>query len=133
MKIISFAWTTPAFKAKRKGCTRRDWDDRYAAQFKPGDLCQAWDKTPRCRGAKRIGTIRIVSIKKEPYCQVPAEDWEAEGFAYLTEIGARCQIGRPYTEWTSEELWVLWRQMNPADLCYVVRFEIVEVMEEVAA
>lgn len=125
MQIISFAWTTPAFRARRKGCTRRDWTDDYAARFKPGMVCQAWDKTPRCRGAKKIGTIRILSKTKEPYCDVPDSDWEAEGFAYLEEAGVMCNGSTP------GDLFALWRLRPNTWICWVVRFEILTVEGEV--
>jgi len=128
MLIISFAWTTPAFLARRKSATRRDWDDVYAARFKPGDLVQAWDKTPRCRGAKRIGTIKIVSVKKESYNEVLVDDWEAEGFAYLDSIGAVCQL-KPRLM-TPAMLFQQWALSFDEDTCWVVRFEIVEVLKQ---
>jgi len=121
MKIISFAWTTPAFKARRKSCTRRDWNDRYAAQFHPGDLCQAWDKSPRY-GGKCIGTIRIGSVVKERYCDAPSHDWIAEGFDYLTEIGATCNLMEP------RDLWDQW--LDDGRQCWVARFEIVDVFDD---
>ena len=121
MKIISFAWTTPAIKARRKSCTRRDWADDYAARFKPGDLCQAWDKTPRCTGAKRIGTVRIISVTKERYCDAPAVDWYNEGFQCLTELCATCNGAQPI------HLWHAWHSNR--ETCWVARFEIVDVFD----
>ncbi len=38
MMHISFGWTSPAVKARRKAKTRRDWKDSHAKKFKPGDL-----------------------------------------------------------------------------------------------
>ena len=87
MKIISFAWTTPAFLAGRKTRTRRDWSDDYAKRFHVGDVCQAWDHVPRVKGAKRVGTLRITGLKKEDLREMPDEDFEKEGFAYLEETG----------------------------------------------
>lgn len=62
--IISFAWTTQALLAGRKTVTRREWTDGHAAKFKPGDLVDAWDKLPRCKGSKKVAVIRIISIKR---------------------------------------------------------------------
>ena len=117
MLIINFAWTDPAFKARRKRCTRRDWNERYARLFHKGDLVQAWNKNPR-NGGKRVGTIRLTA---DPYRElseaVPAEDWENEGFAYMTEIGKGESTRRIWEGWKHNDIRVLW----------VVRFEIVEV------
>lgn len=62
MRIISFAWTTEAFLAGTKTVTRRMWKEAYV---KPGDLMQAWDKSPRAKG-KRVGTIKIIKVDREP-------------------------------------------------------------------
>ncbi len=59
--IISFAWTTAALLEGRKTVTRREWTDKHAAKFKPGDLVDAWDKSPRFKG-KKVAVIRIVAI-----------------------------------------------------------------------
>src|SRR3712207_3360782 len=63
--MISFAWTTPALLAGKKTVTRRDWSDDYARRFRPGLIVDAYDQSPR-RGGRKIGTIRIVSVRKEP-------------------------------------------------------------------
>lgn len=119
MKIISFAWTTPALLAGRKTVTRRDWNDGYAQRFRKGDLVQAYDRSPRY-GGRRVAVIRLtVDPYKELTNDVPATDWEAEGFAYLTEIGAT-PGGR-----TPDDVWDSWRD-DPTDL-WVVHFELVEV------
>ena len=117
MRIISFAWTTPALLAGRKTCTRREWDDGYARRFHAGDLIAAYDKSPRS-GGKQVATIRLTS---NPYkaltSDMPDSDWEAEGFAYLTEIGAKVNGHTP------RELWDDWHR-RPVTL-WVVRFELV--------
>ncbi len=119
MLIISFAWTVPAFKARRKRCTRRDWNERYARLFHKGDLVQAWDKNPR-NGGKRVGTVRLTADPyQEPASAVPDEDWENEGFAYLTETGATVHGKIP------QDFWDAWKQDSRP--VWVVRFEIVEV------
>lgn len=81
MKIISFAWTTPALLAGVKTVTRRDWVDKYARSFHKGDFVQAWDASPRYFG-KRVGTIELTN---EPYQEwsVNVQDWHDEGFDYL--------------------------------------------------
>ncbi len=62
--IISFAWITPSLLARLKDVTRREWSDAHAAKFKPGDLVDAWDKSPRFKG-KKVAVIRIVSIGRQ--------------------------------------------------------------------
>ena len=79
MKIVSFARTTAALKARRKTVTRREWKDSHAARFQPGELVQAWSASPH-RGGKPVGIIRVKSITREPTHLIPDTDWEAEGF-----------------------------------------------------
>jgi hypothetical protein len=62
--IISFGWTVGEFRAGRKTVTRRDWPDSHANRFKPGAIVSAYDKQP-CWGGVPIGTIEIVSIRRE--------------------------------------------------------------------
>ena len=112
MKIISFAWTTAALLAGRKTVTRRNWDARYAAQFHPGDVVQAYDRNPR-NGGKCVAHIRLVSITKEPRSAMPDSDFEAEGFAYLREQGKKLPFD--FEEWR-----------NSGDSVYVIRFELVK-------
>jgi hypothetical protein len=82
--IISFAWTTPAVKARRKTCTRRDWKEVYFQQwvqaYRAGRYTHdAYNKSPRCGGHK-FGEIRLVC---EPYREalrdMPLEDLVLEG------------------------------------------------------
>ncbi len=122
MLIISFAWTVPALLARRKSCTRRDWNATYAARFHKGDLVQAWDKSPRI-GGKRIGTVRLTADPEQiPANALPPEDWENEGFAYLTEIG--CTVHGK----TPQDFWDGWLA-SPYKV-WVVRFEIVDIFEK---
>ena len=118
MPIISFAWTTPAIKARLKTCTRRDWNDDYARRFRAGQLVAAYDKSPRYGGKQIVILCLTEKPYKEPYCQVPDSDWEAEGFAYLESIGARV------AGMTPRELWNIWKQ-SPVE-GWVIRFEYVE-------
>jgi hypothetical protein len=124
MKIISFSWTTPAVKARRKSVTRRDWDRGYAQSFQKGELVQAYDRSPRV-GGKRFGTIRIL---EKPYVEstdeIPDSDWEGEGFAYLESIGASIDGTTPRGLWESWKLTPIFR--------WVIRFEIVEIFGQKA-
>lgn len=123
MKIISFAWTTPAILARRKTCTRRDWNDRYAQSFQAGEMLAGYNRSQRYGGHQ----ICVISLTQKPYREplrnVPDSDWEAEGFAYLTEIGAKVNGMTP------QELWDVWKQTWDPE--WVVRFEIVELTEEI--
>ena len=122
MKIISFAETTPALLAGRKTVTRRDWQPLYASRFKALDLVQAWNSSPRV-GGKKVG---IIELTEKPYLEntrdAPADDWEAEGFAYLTEIGATIFGGM-----TPLDLWTQWTNRGQGVTLWVVRFELVDI------
>lgn len=119
VRIISFAHTTPALLAGAKTVTRREWTDRHAAGFKAGDLVQAWDRSPRVKGAKRVGTIRLTA---DPVAESSADfsmaDWCPEGFGWLQQNGAADVVRGIVDDWVE----------NPRPL-YVVRFELVEVTE----
>lgn len=118
MRIISFAWTTPAITADpcRKTCTRREWDDGYARKFLAGDLIAAWDRSPRF-GGKHVATIRLtVKPYLEPAADIPDDDWQAEGFDFLTEIGAKLDGHSPRVHWDA------WKA-DPLLALWVVRFE----------
>jgi hypothetical protein len=122
MRIISFSWATPALLTQHKTVTRRDWSDNYAKQFKKGDIVQAWDKSPRY-GGKHVADIKLTC---DPYradtCDVPATDWQEEGFQYLTQIGAKVNKQTPINVWQG---WV----ECPENL-WVVRFELVRLIKE---
>ena len=119
MRIISFAWTTPAIRARVKTCTRRDWKDGYAQQFHAGDLLAGYDRSPRFQG-RHIAVVRLTMAPyKEGLYQLPDSDWQEEGFEYLTQIGAKVDGLTP------RELWDIWKQ-SPKE-AYVVRFEIVDL------
>ena len=101
MKIISFAWTTDALLAGKKTVTRRDWNSKYASGFKSGEVCSAYDKSPRY-GGKKVGEVRLT---KAPYKQwlrdVTDEDEKKEGGLWGS--------GKAYQEMMGEdrELWVV--------------------------
>ena len=121
MKVMSFAWTTPALLAGEKTVTRREWSEKFAARFHEGDLIQAWNRQPRFRGAEKLAIIRLT---RTPYlerlCDIPAEDWFSEGFEYLQGIGATVN------QFTPRDFWEHWKTQT--DSLYVVRFELVEVL-----
>ncbi|EIE02421.1 hypothetical protein [Leptospira licerasiae] len=125
MKIISFAYTTPAFLAKEKTVTRRDWNDDYAARFKKGEEIQGWNKSPRFQG-KRVGIIRLIEKPyKESTLIMPDEDYEKEGFGYL-DRNPDLKTG-PYRGKDLKKIFNEWKQS--AVSLWVVRFEYLEVFD----
>jgi hypothetical protein len=119
MKIISFAWTTPALLAERKRVTRRRWNDDYAQRFKKRDLIAAYDKSPRA-GGKQVATIRLIDDAYRGRTDyMPPNDYEAEGFAYMEEQGQMVD-GMPPR--------IFWRAWKAAQIpVWVIRFEIVQI------
>lgn len=114
MNIISFGWTAPAIVVKVKRVTRRDWPDHYARQFRCGEAYQAYDRSPRV-GGQKLFTIRLLELYKERACDVPEEDWELEGFAFLEQAGITLK-GR-----TPREVWQGWKEsVRPL---WVARFD----------
>ena len=110
--IISFAWTTTALLDGRKTVTRREWSDGHAAKFKPCDLVDAWDKSPRFKG-KKVAVIRIVSIHRLQL-----------GLMLRNRMYGADELKREGGRWnTIEEFCALFTIDNP----YRVEFEIVSV------
>lgn len=122
MKIISYAWTTPALLALRKRKTRRSWADKYAQSFHDGDLVQAYDRSPRV-GGKRVAIVRLLL---DPYPQRTGKmtfvDFEDEGFKYLEEQGIRIQNMTPM------DFFLWWRKQD--ELVWVIEFEVVSLEGE---
>lgn len=122
--IISFGKTTPALLAGRKTVTRRTWAPRHAAMFYAGLRCPAWNQTPRVKGSKQIGWVTLTEHPlRERASAIPDEDWEGEGFAYMTEHG----IALDRTGLTPQQLWDTWRGIS--EYLWVVRFTF-EPLEE---
>lgn len=117
MMIISFAWTTEPLLAGRKTRTRRDWALNHSKKFKVGDLVQAYDKLP-IHGGRRVAIIKITGIKHEHISEMPDEDYEKEGFAYMEEQGLTIwgkKIREAFEEWRKDD-----------DYYWVIDFELVE-------
>jgi len=127
MMHISFGWTSPAVKARRKTKTRRNWKDSHARKFKPGDLFKMYDKDPRYKGVC-FGIGRIVSLHKEPIADMPDSDYEAEGFAYLHANPHLVPKSMPID--VSPEGFNAWR--DSGEIYYTVEFAIVELYQEAA-
>jgi len=119
MRIISFAWTTPALIALAKTCTRRDWDDDYARTWHKGDFAQSWDHLPRAHG-RQVGVVELTNHPVKEWTNlIPSTDWEAEGFQYLTDYGCTLHGMTP------QQVWDDWHT-NPRKL-WVIRFKLVSV------
>ena len=116
MKIIAFQHTTPALLAGRKTRTRRKWKDSYARRFKVGDICQAYDKSPRV-GGRRVGFIKITGLKQADIKDMLDGEFEDEGFAYLDEHGLKIWGKKPVFAWID------WR--NEGGIYWVVDFVLI--------
>jgi hypothetical protein len=116
MMIISFSWTSDAFKAGRKSKTRRQWTIEYAKRFKVGDICKAYNKQPRF-GGKQIGLLKIISKTYEIISDMPDSDFETEGFAYMQEQGLKI--------WNQEPEDAFWNWQHPTEdeWYWVIEFE----------
>lgn len=124
--IISFGWTTPALLAGMKTVTRRDWKPQHAEKFKAGMLVDAWNTSPRNThmNPHKVGTIRLTQDATIEFTRdAPSGDWYEEGFDYLEKRGLK--VGRD----TPRELWNRWLIPEFHTRLYVVRFEVVELLE----
>ncbi|MEW6062537.1 MAG: hypothetical protein AB1600_11420 [Bacteroidota bacterium] len=121
MKIISFAYTTPAVIAFEKNVTRRDWQLRTALAYNKGDIVQAWDTSPRF-GGKKFGLIQLTEKPyEEQTCNAPIQDRKGEGFEFLHKHGIL--IAGKYD---ALDLWKAWMMMKDVTK-WVVRFEVVDL------
>ena len=117
MIAIAFAWTTPALVTGNKTCTRRDWKETHARRFRRGDLVAAYDRQPR-HGGRQVATLRLTATPVYS-SELPEEDWEREGFRWLSEKGARVQ-GHP-----PEVIWRAWKiGAVHGEKWWVVRFSV---------
>ena len=126
MKIISMAYTTPAFVNRAKTVTRRSWTPQHAVKFHKGDLVRAYSKSPQWKGEP----IGVLKLTETPYREKTGEHlnlekaqafYKAEGFKYLDDQYAFLMLDEP-------PLWPLtikWIEANTEH--WVVPFEIVEV------
>lgn len=114
---ISFAWTTPAFLAGYKTCTRRDWTDRTILAVNHASHLTALDIGRRQHG-QPIADIELTGPVRRSRL-LPAEDWAAEGFGWLEEAGIRLN------GWTPREMWDDFASRPAEDApVAVVRFRI---------
>lgn len=83
MRNISFSATLPQFRAQTKTVTRR----RGWGWLKPGTVLSAVEKAMGLKKGerlKRIGTIRVVSVRREQLDAITPEDCIAEGFPEMS-------------------------------------------------
>ena len=128
--ILSFAWTAEAFISGRKKRTRRDWDETYAAFFKPGIVHRGYNRSPRV-GGHSIGNFTVPHYpRKGNTADMTEEDYELEGFAYMEEHGLMIparrvnQISLPAV--SPREFFENWKR-SAIDL-FVVDFNKIEEM-----
>lgn len=128
--IISFSWTTPALLAGQKTKTRREWKaahaERVEAARQAGKLFEAWNYAPRVvtRNPHQIAVIRLTEpVRLIRRNDLPPEDWEAEGFEYLT------QHSHTLHGLTPRQVWNAWANALPIEEHYLVCFEVVEYLE----
>ena len=124
MKIISFAWTTPALRAGRKTVTRRHWDPKYALRFHQGDRVLAYDRSP-CIGGRPVAEIELTADPTwEANAAMPDSDYEAEGYAYMHE---QAQLPRALPQdIASPELFRAWQRGGEWN--WVVRFKLIRLI-----
>ena len=144
MKIVSFAWTTPALLAGHKTVTRRQWKESHARSIYVGDHLHAYDRSPRVHGKP----VAVIEITRDPYLEhtanMPDDDYDHEGFAYLNALAeqwlathrlddaltsADLRVRRYYEvlrEDTSRGAWLAWKEKN--EPLWVVRFRMVKLL-----
>jgi uncharacterized protein YqfB (UPF0267 family) len=122
VKIISFAWTSPALISGHKTVTRRDWDDSYARRFSAGELVAAYNRSQRQRG-QQIATIRLTAAPAcEPMSAMPDSDYEAEGFGWFEAHPAA--LPPTHLPSTLREF-DAWKRNGGSQ--WVIRFELVSI------
>ena len=110
MKIISFAWTTPALLAGRKTVTRREWAHSHAKGFQNAQLVQAYDKAPFL-GGKRVAIIRLTQAPRlEPISEAPDSDHEVRP---IGGRGARADSSESKSLLGYESLWEAMQAPHP--------------------
>ena len=127
MRLISFGYTWPAFVAREKSCTRRDWKANYAHAWQAGEEFAAYDVSPRF-GGQQIGVGRLVAAPYlEPLANMPDCDYAAEGFKWLTQCTYLLGPTAKKQVWYPADLAGFERWRTSGGRLYVIRFEIVSV------
>lgn len=131
-RIISFGWTWPAVVAKEKTCTRRDWNDKYAMSFKSGEVCHAWDFSPRSGHGKWIADIKIKDVYFQNTSCLKNGDYVNEGFLFLDDHKHLIPNvkGSPLMNYIGEDdpcRRFFWNWKEEQKDLYVVRFDVMTV------
>ena len=80
---MAMVW--PAFVARRKRVTRRQWTSDYAESIRAAERMQVWDRSPRF-GGQKIGELQvIIAPYRQPIAEMPDQDYEAEGLYFLDD------------------------------------------------
>lgn len=129
MSMISFAWTTSALVNGGKTETWRDWNHRYASQFRAGRYVDAWDRSPRNHGVK-VAKLRLTHDATFTCSrEVPKSFYETEGLQWYhdhPEMWPKTIFGQPFTGFqVSPERFALWRASGHYG--WVVSFEVLEI------
>ena len=122
MPIITFAWTTPALVTGAKTTIRQPWSDTVAARFRAGMEAAAYDRVGTS-GGRQVAAIRLREAPvRQPFSEIPDEDYEAEGWDWLHEH-ASLLPGYITASDFSREAFARWRT-RPGSI-WVVRYELV--------
>mgnify|MGYP001617316838 CR=1 FL=1 len=145
-RIISFGWTWPAVVAKEKCVTRRDWNDKYALSFEPGEICHAWDFSPRSGHGKWIADIKIKDVYFQNTSYLKDNDYVKEGFLFLDDhkllipqvkgspllnyIGDYDPCHKFFLDWKEEnkDVWVVEFEVKTVDTMRLADMMIADVM-----
>lgn len=136
MLNISMGWVHPAFTAREKGATRRNWKqvhaEKFVRAFQNASPVEVLNKDRRA-GGKQIG---IIQLTQKPKIQntifMPDTDYEAEGFKFLHHnqhlIPNKHLIPKasPFKTFSWEEF-IEWK-MSAQDL-WIIRFKILELTQ----
>ena len=111
MRIIAFQYTAHCVLNKTKTVTRRRWVDSYGERFRSGEICVAYDKSPRIGGKP----IAFIQLTKKPFKQ------------RLYKID-RKELKREGGLWTDANLYI---KLTFPDLCrydkvWVVNFKLIK-------
>lgn len=101
--ILSFGHFFPAFIARAKCVTRRDWDPRYAQMWCKGRVFKAYSALPH-HGGWCLGSGQLIADSRlEPVATMPDEDYVREGFDFMN--------ARPHlASANARDVWGCWSQ-----------------------
>ena len=112
-RLMSFSATLDQFRDRTKTVTRR----RGWAYLEPGEILEGIEKGMGLKlgeKAKRMGLIRVLSVRREQVSKITPDDLEREGFG---------------PTWTVGDFVKMYCRLNacaPGDLCTRIEFEYVD-------